>query len=113
MYLENCIYENNPKNVKRLEIGKDIRGVILTDMLNIKQVTNQKYIKPILIQCKHKNTLNKNAREPPILNAIKIGRSNKKERRVDALALRADEGRDKLRKAVRRSKYPLYSQISE
>ena len=28
MYLENCIYENNPKNVKRLEIGKDIRGVI-------------------------------------------------------------------------------------
>jgi len=35
MYLENCIYENNPKNVKRLEIGKDIRGVIF------KKVTNQ------------------------------------------------------------------------
>ena len=30
-----------------------------------------------------------------------------KERRVDALALRADEGRDKLRKATGRSKYPL------
>ncbi len=30
-----------------------------------------------------------------------------KERRVDALALRADEGRDKLRKAAGRSKYPL------
>ena len=30
-----------------------------------------------------------------------------KERRVDALALRADEGRDKLRKASGRSKYPL------
>ena len=29
-----------------------------------------------------------------------------KERRVDALALRADERRDKLRKAVGRSKYP-------
>ena len=29
-----------------------------------------------------------------------------KERRVDALALRADEGRDKLRKAAVRSKYP-------
>ena len=28
-------------------------------------------------------------------------------RRVDALALRADEGRDKLRKASGRSKYPL------
>ena len=30
-----------------------------------------------------------------------------KERRVDALALRADERRDKLRKAVGRSKYPM------
>ena len=30
-----------------------------------------------------------------------------KERRVDALALRADERRDKLRKAAGRSKYPL------
>ena len=30
-----------------------------------------------------------------------------KERRVDALALRADERRDKLRKALERSKYPL------
>ena len=29
-----------------------------------------------------------------------------KERRVDALALRAEEGRDKLRKAAGRSKYP-------
>ena len=29
MYLENCIYEKQSKNVKRLEIGKrDIRGVI-------------------------------------------------------------------------------------
>lgn len=30
-----------------------------------------------------------------------------KERREDALALRAEEGRDKLRKALGRSKYPL------
>ena len=30
-----------------------------------------------------------------------------KERRVDALALRADERRDKLRKASGRSKYPM------
>ena len=30
-----------------------------------------------------------------------------KERRVDALALRAEEGRDKLRKAAGRSKYPM------
>ena len=30
-----------------------------------------------------------------------------KEHRADALALRAEEGRDKLRKAAGRSKYPL------
>ena len=33
--------------------------------------------------------------------------SSYKERRVDALALRADERRDKLRKASGRSKYPM------
>ena len=68
---------------------------------DIKQVTNQNKNKnqySFNVDCKHnKDTLNKNAREPPVLNAIKTGRSNKKERRVDALALRADEGRDKLR----------------
>ena len=32
---------------------------------------------------------------------------------VNALALRDDEGRDKLRKAAGRSKYPLYPQVSE
>ena len=32
---------------------------------------------------------------------------SKKERRVDALAPRAEERRDKLRKAMVRSKYPL------
>ena len=36
-----------------------------------------------------------------------VKRSSKKERRVDALALRAEERRDKLRKAAGRSKYPL------
>ena len=39
------------------------------------------------------------------LRALKQ-RLSKKERRVDALALRADERRDKLRKASGRSKYP-------
>ena len=34
-------------------------------------------------------------------------RSSRKGRRTDALALRADERRDKLRKAVGRSKYPV------
>ena len=32
---------------------------------------------------------------------------------VDALALRGEEGRDKLRKAAGRSKYPIYPQVSE
>ena len=32
---------------------------------------------------------------------------SEEERRVDALALRADERRDKLRKATGRSKYPM------
>ena len=36
-----------------------------------------------------------------------IYRLSEEERRVDALALRADERRDKLRKASGRSKYPL------
>ena len=38
---------------------------------------------------------------------VLIARSSEQERRVDALALRADERRDKLRKAAGRSKYPL------
>ena len=36
-----------------------------------------------------------------------LARLSKEERRVDALALRADERRDKLRKATVRSKYPM------
>ena len=39
--------------------------------------------------------------------------SSCKERRVDALALRAEERRDKLRKAAVRSKYPIDPQMSE
>ena len=38
---------------------------------------------------------------------FQIYRLSYKEHRVDALALRAEEGRDKLRKAAVRSKYPL------
>ena len=38
---------------------------------------------------------------------VRFDEVKQKERRVDALALRADEGRDKLRKAAGRSKYPV------
>ena len=41
------------------------------------------------------------------LTAFKSDRLSYKERRVDAWALRAEEGRDKLRKAAGRSKYLL------
>ena len=37
---------------------------------------------------------------------------SKKEHKADALALGAEEGRDKLRKAAVRSKYPIDPQIS-
>ena len=50
-------------------------------------------------------------RVSPLLNSQGMVRKSNwlsyKERRVDALALRADERRDKLRKASGRSKYPL------
>ena len=36
-----------------------------------------------------------------------LQRSSEEEHKADALALGADEGRDKLRKAVGRSKYPM------
>ena len=91
-YIENCI-KNKIKNESKLEIAKtssDIR-----------------------FYCKHDKN---KPREPGRRNAIRhqaIGhfsrervRSSYKERRVDAWALRADEGRDKLRKAAGRSKYP-------
>ena len=45
--------------------------------------------------------------QPSDVNAIRSEWPSKKERRVDALALRADERRDKLRKASGRSKYPM------
>ena len=38
---------------------------------------------------------------------------SKEEHKADALALGAEEGRDKLRKAAVRSKYPIDPQISE
>ena len=54
-----------------------------------------------------KATKSKNqATKPPDINAMISGRPSKKEHRADALALRADERRDKLRKALGRSKYP-------
>ena len=44
-----------------------------------------------------------------VLSTVEVGgiRGVKKEHRADALALRAEERRDKLRKAMGRSKYPL------
>ena len=44
---------------------------------------------------------------PPICVTLYTSWLSEEERRVDALALRADERRDKLRKAAERSTYPL------
>ena len=90
-------------SVKRKEIGKDIRGVT--------KVTYQK-------EAVSKGDKGCGAiHEGPEANAMAEGRPDEQlsahhqvkheGRRVDALALRADEGRDKLRKASGRSKYPL------
>ena len=47
-----------------------------------------------------------NSEEKDLINANQA-RSSKEEHQVDALALGAEEGRDKLRKAMVRSTYPL------
>ena len=52
------------------------------------------------------NEPSKRKNQTEFRNAMRKGRSSKEERRADALALRADERRDKLRKAAGRSKYP-------
>ena len=46
-------------------------------------------------------------KRPSRIATATINRLSEEERRVDALVLRADEGRDKLRKALVRSKYPM------
>lgn len=45
--------------------------------------------------------------KPHAYTLVSMSEVKWKERRVDALALRAEEGRDKLRKAAGRSKYPM------
>ena len=81
-YLENCIYETSRIRKRKIETK---RGAV-----EIQRTRN-----------KPSNT------KPSDSNAILSERPSKKERRVDALALRADERRDKLRKASGRSKYPM------
>ena len=60
-----------------------------------------------LIETNSKNPRKNQEPTTHLYNAMYKCRSSEQERRVDALALRADERRDKLRKASGRSKYPL------
>ena len=54
------------------------------------------------------NAIKSNVRNDPDCNAMQEGKGlSKKEHGADALALGADERRDKLRKAAGRSKYPM------
>ena len=68
-------------------------------------------IKPEIIERLLNQLLLKQRTQKPVINAMMAAdqeyRSSIKSAGVDALALRADEGRDKLRKASGRSKYPL------
>ncbi len=90
MHLENRI----PKISKRY---KDIKPQIFLEIHRIKDLENPE----------------KTKRDPKVCYARQTGirddtkGSSKKERRANALALRAEEGRDQLRKASGRSTYPL------
>ena len=92
MYLENCIHENISKRKEfinlnehvKIETSSNIREYVARDTSSIKRRTKNK---------------------PNILTLENV-EVTQKERRADALALRADERRDKLRKASGRSKYP-------
>ena len=82
---------------------------ILKEWITIK--TSEKQNKPIVDESQQKffNCSESGNAIPKIWTDAKEilrTRLSKKERRVDALALRADERRDKLRKAAGRSKYP-------
>ena len=54
-------------------------------------------------ECKNKV----NSKRPDYARSGRPKRSSEKEHKADALALGAEEGRDKLRKAAVRSKYPM------
>ena len=100
-YLENRILNKNElyilnQNIKTSEAIQEI--VWKNKLVNAKAFIN----KP--------RTKASNAMDVRGTAATRRGESfwlSYKERRVDALALRADERRDKLRKASGRSKYPL------
>ena len=92
LYLENCIHENISKRKEfinlnehvKIETSSNIREYVARDTSSIKEEPRNK---------------------PNILTLENV-EVTQKERRADALALRADERRDKLRKASGRSKYP-------
>ena len=77
---------------------QDIRG-LNESLINNKPNTFSKMNKSI-----RKDTLLKQDSNESCGTTLGTKRSSKKERRVDALALRAEERRDKLRKAVGRCK---------
>ena len=80
-----------------------------TSDIKTSEKCNKQQTNSILIDFNFNRVAVKTAKSTQVANAMVKGeeRSSKKERRVDALALRADERRDKLRKASGRSKYPL------
>ena len=90
-YLENQIPRENRVNLKRLTDRKKRRH----------RVSMKKYL------LKDREPKRRKKKKAGRYNAMYRRAVKRKERRADALALGAEEGRDKLRKAAGRSKYPL------
>ena len=65
------------------------------------------FCQPSLMTGKERERSRREEQTRPPHVTLYVRGSSQKERRVDALALRADERRDKLRKASGRSKYPM------
>ena len=92
MYLENFIQRNDKKSLWS-------HRKMMKQKPKISRHPRNKTIRKNQKACKHVRRF--------IVTLYNEERSSEEERRVDALALRAEERRDKLRKAAERSKYPL------
>ena len=97
-YLENYTL----KKIEDIDCQKTIKDINFTDLKNLFfRTRTKKYGYFVIMHSSLKNRAG-------VLSLMHWNkRSSEQERRVDALALRAEERRDKLRKASGRSKYPL------
>ena len=90
------------KKIEDIDCQKTIKDINFTDLKNLFfRTRTKKYGYFVIMHSSLKNRAG-------VLSLMHWNkRSSEQERRVDALALRAEERRDKLRKAAGRSKCPL------